>query len=315
MKAHQEAAASISASPFCPDRAAKAARIFTGWLNSAAQADRIDLLLFLSSGENALARAVQATSLPGFPRHGLLQASRTTLVLAETDYRNFEERLDLQIEGFSGLTLCDLLRGLNVPPPAEHVLDDLGFGGSPALTAKQGYSLRRFLMAYRWEILKSAARARRGVFLQLQQFRPEPGMRLAVVDSGLEADIPDALEAAIAGMFDLDLYVYRLHAPRLQRDNDGIQVRALLGPEAKDLVSAQRAFIQRLFAPGGGRVVGYEELGHRMEPVLLGSDTPSADMDAFMASVEAHCRLSEPAMGDRPPPEPAQAFLDLLKDA
>ncbi|MEP9376493.1 hypothetical protein ABLE91_07270 [Aquabacter sp. CN5-332] len=289
---------------------------FLRWVGTQAQADKIDLVLFVSAGESLPTRAATALNLSGFPRVGTLQVSRSILLLAATNYRNFDEQMEALTSGFVGLRLHDFLQRLDVPPPAGHVLEDLGFGEKIILTAAQAQPLRRFLLAYRWEILKSAARARRGLFLQLQQLRVAPGTRLAVVDMGFDSKIPSALSTALEGMFDVDLCFYNLFSPvGASPKHEVVPVRAMLGQSTGPEMAANRALVEMLINPAGGELVGYEDRGAGMAAVLFSPPAPNRQQVAHLIDgAEAFCRQAQGRAGGADPVAAFQPFMDFVKN-
>lgn len=298
------------------DQSGPAVAAFLRWVSTQAQADKVDLVLFISAGESLPARAAGALGISGFPPSGTLQVSRNVLLLAAMNHRTFDEQMEALTPDFVGLRLQDFLQRLDVPPPADHVLEDLGFGGKAALTTAQAQPLRRFLMAYRWDILKSAVRARRGLFRQLQQAHVAPGTRLAVVDTGVDSKIPNALAAALDGMFDVDLRFYSLFSPAgVPLKHEVVPVRAMLGRPPGPEMAANQALLELLINPAGGALVGYEDRGAGMAAVLLSPAVPDRQQVAHLIDgAEAFCRQAQGKAGDTDPVAAFQPFMDFVKN-
>jgi len=178
---------------------------FLAWIARQARDSAIDHLLFLTPGCAPLVPLTSCASELG--HHSFLPGSARAFLVAGTDHRTFEEQLPLLIRDFEGRSLAEVLGHLNAKVPDDHVLADLGFGSDVRLRRQDERQLRRFLLAYRRDILRAAQQARGAVFRALIHAGVRPGMNLAVVDLGWDGAaieafahiLPEMMEADISG--------------------------------------------------------------------------------------------------------------------
>ncbi|MFG1465751.1 hypothetical protein V5F77_22970 [Xanthobacter sp. DSM 24535] len=241
---------------------------FTHWLSEQARRDRIDLLLFCPGPGTALEQIAAAPHAPLLPRHAYFAVGATAIMLAGTHDRNFDARVDLMVAGAHGLRTFELLERFGIPVPAAFMMADLGLGDEVVIDPSTEPLLRRFLGAYRWEILKIARRNRRGLFRDLLALGLGPQMRVGLVDLGWEGHLVESMTLALEHIFEVEIHGYSLcllDTPESRRRQGrfnlkGMLSRATLPADTLGAIGANRAAIELLFTAPHREVIGLEDL-------------------------------------------------------
>ncbi|MFG1423687.1 hypothetical protein [Roseixanthobacter liquoris] len=248
---------------------------FQHWLDQQARRDDIDLLLFCPGMGTALERLAQHPDAPQLPRHAYFGIGPTVIMLAGTHDRNFDTRIDMLLAGAHGLRTFEVLQHLDVPAPASFVLADIGLGDDVIIDSTTEPLVRRFLGAYRWEILKVARRNRRGLFRNLLDYGLAPKMRVALVDIGWDGSLLESFVQALEHMFDVEIFGYSLcllDTPESRRRQGrfnlkGLFSRATLPAERLAAIGANRAAIELLFTPPHRDIIGLDDLPGAVMPI------------------------------------------------
>jgi predicted HAD superfamily hydrolase len=241
---------------------------FLNWIKQESVKDQIDLILFVSRDGYVLERLAKRDETGTFPRFSYFKGSRVSFSLAATDETNFERQIDFLIAGSQELAPVEVLERIGVPPPADHVMEDLGLGNDVVIGPEIEDRLRSFLYAYRWEILKVCRRNRQGLFQYLIDLGIVPGMRIAMVDVGWNGTTQDAFQAALNKLIDVDLIGYYLcltDLPDCLRRRQTLNMKALItsnsvSPDIVQQVYANRVAIELFFSAPHYPVIGYQRM-------------------------------------------------------
>jgi hypothetical protein len=266
---------------------------FLHWLDQQARRDNIDLLLLCPGVGTAVERVSQHPDAPQLSRHGYFCIGPSVIMLAGTHDRNFDTRIDMLLAGAHGLRTFELLQRLDVPAPASFVLADIGLGDDVIIDSTTEPLLRRFLGAYRWEILKVARRNRRGLFRSLLDHGLAPKMRVALVDIGWDGTLLESFVQALEHMFDVEIFGYCLclldnqeSRRRQGRFNlKGLFSRASLPAERLESIGANRAAIELLFTPPHREIIGLDDLPAAVQPIESGIGPSSERLEAVSTEV------------------------------
>ncbi len=266
---------------------------FLDWIIEKTQTDRIDHLLFLSRDGYILNEIGRGWGDQRLPKFTYFRGSRTAFTLAAINEKNFVEYLPFLLSGAEGLSAGELLERIDVPVPADRVLDDIGLGAGVAVAPENLLRMGSFLQAWRWEILKVCRRNRRALRLYLEEIGIRPGNRVALVDIGWNGTTQDAFENATADFIDLQVFGYYFcladTPERLQRQQtrrmEALVASPATSPDIVAKLFAHRVAVEMFFsAPhgsiggyalsGAGRVVAVEDLGrgHNADLARINSD-------------------------------------------
>jgi predicted HAD superfamily hydrolase len=181
---------------------------FLDWISAQAKRDKIDRILFLARDGYILERIAHLHTDAPLPKSDYFLGSRTVFTLAAINESNFSEFLPFLVAGADGLSPSELLDRIGVVPPADSVMEDLGLGSTFSITLSKMETLKEFLYAYRWEILKVCRRNRQALFAYLKELAIKAGDRVALVDIGWNGTTQDAFERAIQNMLEIDVFGY-----------------------------------------------------------------------------------------------------------
>ncbi|MFG1428727.1 hypothetical protein [Roseixanthobacter glucoisosaccharinicivorans] len=248
---------------------------FHHWLDQQARRDNIDLLLLCPGVGAAIERMSRHPDAPSLCRHDYFRVGPTVIMLAGTHDRNFDTRIDMLLAGAHGLRTFELLQRLDIPAPASFVLADIGLGDDVVIDATTEPLVRRFLSAYRWEILKVARRNRRGLFRSLLDHGLTPKMRVALVDIGWDGTLVESFAQALEHMFDVEIFGYSLcllDTPESRRRQGrfnlkGLFSRASLPAERLAALGGNRTAIELLFTPPHREIIGLDDLPGAIVPI------------------------------------------------
>lgn len=243
-----------------------AALAFLHWIKRVAARDEIDLVLFMSRDGYVLERMEKRGDASVFPRCEYFKSSRIALTLAATDESNFEKMVPFLLSGAEELSPFELLERIGVTPWADNVMSDIGLGPEVRLGPATVERLKTFLWASRWEILKTCRAVRAGLFSYLHELGVKPGMRVGLVDVGWNGTSQEALETALRGMLDIDLYGYYLcltDQPECLRRKALYRMDSMLSPETSGTrvvrkVYANRVAVELFFSAPHHAVIGYD---------------------------------------------------------
>jgi FMN phosphatase YigB (HAD superfamily) len=298
---------------------------FLDWVAAQAEADGVERVLFVSRDGFVLERIARARAAaapsdePSLPAFSYFMGSRTAFTLAGMTEANFAAHLDFLLSGSDGMAPLELLERLDVTPPADHIMDDLGLGRDVVLDRTMRPRARDFLVASRAAILRVARRNRQGLFQYLRACGVRSGMRVALVDIGWHGTTQLALERALDGLMEIDLrgyYFCLADTEDTRRRQEAGTMRALYAADTlpEDRLRAiydNRLAIELFFSAPHDAVIGYArtpdgtvapvtDAGRVPEPGLAAiASEMAAGMEAFAARFEAFCReigfVREPA--------------------
>jgi len=238
---------------------------FLDWIAERARRDEIDHLLFLARDGYVLDGIARSRPDQCLPKFTYFRGSRTAFTLAAITEKNFADALPFLLSGAEGLSAHELLERINVPAPADRVLEDIGLGAGVVATQARMQQMADFLHAWRWEILKVCRRNRRALLAYLRELGIQPGSRIALVDIGWNGTTQNAFENAIENFFDLQVFGYYFclaNTPeRLQRQQTR-RMAALVSspstaPEVVAKIFANRVAVELLFSAPHASISGY----------------------------------------------------------
>ncbi|MFG1399662.1 hypothetical protein [Roseixanthobacter pseudopolyaromaticivorans] len=304
---------------------------FVHWLGEQARRDQIDLLLFCSGPGMALIRIAEGPYPPLLPRHGYFATGPAAILLAGTHDRNFDARLELFMAGCHGMRAFEVLERFDIPVPAPFMMADIGLGDDVVIDHATEPLLRRFLSAYRWEILKVARRNRRGLFRELLDLGAGPNMRVALVDLGWDGSLLESFIHTVQDMIEIEIFGYSFCLLDTQESRrrqgllnlKGLLSRSSLPPEQLAAIGANHAAIELLFTPPHREIIGLDDLpgavariesrkGYGSDRLEAVSTETSEGVAAFAALFNTFCARA----GFEPDPiAVCQPFLAVAADA
>jgi hypothetical protein len=236
------------------------------WVRDQAVIDRVDVVLFVARDGYVLNELVQCGHATGMPPHAYFPGSRVAFALSTIDERNFDRWLDFLVAGCHGLSPDEVLERIGVTAPERKVMEDLGLGDAVIIDAGNLGRVREFLSAYRAEIIRTAARNRRGLFNLLHSFGIRSGMRVAMVDVGWSGTTQETMRNALAELFDVELVGYYLglvDSPECNRRRSEMPMKALLdsssvGAERMAKLYERRVGVELMFSAPHEATIGYE---------------------------------------------------------
>lgn len=269
---------------------------FLEWIARRAADDGIDHILFLSRDGYALERVAHMRPDLALPPFSYFLGSRTAFTLAAMTDGNFSRFLPFLLSGSIGLAPGELLERIGVPVPAESVMDNLGLGRNVRVSAALEHPLMQFLIAYRWEILRTCRNNRRALYRYLRQSGLRSGNRVALVDVGWRGTTQEAFELALEPLMDLDVFGYYFclsDTPQQAPGSDGKRkMSAMLtvantSRETIDTLYRNRVAIELFFSAPHASVIGWHLEGDDVEPVMdTGRGTVTNLTDSTAAIVQ-----------------------------
>lgn len=185
-----------------------AAVAFLEWIAEQARQDKIDRVLFLARDGYCLHRIAQARADNRLPPHDYFLGSRVAFTLAAMTESNFLKFIPFLLSGAEELSVYEVFERIGVSPPASSLMEMFGLEANAAVTGTRRALLEEFLYINRWEILKICRKNRRALFVYLNKLGITPGTRVALVDVGWSGTTQDALETAVAGLMELEVFGY-----------------------------------------------------------------------------------------------------------
>jgi len=258
------------------------------WVRDQAVLDAVDVVLFVARDGYVLDQLVKRGHAPGMPPHAYFRGSRVAFALSTINEGNFDRWLDFLLSGCLGLSPDEVLQRIGVTPPERRVMEDLGLGDAVIIDANNLGRMREFLSAYRTEIIRTAARNRRGLFNLLHSFGIRPGMRVAMVDVGWSGTTQETMRNALAELIDVELVGYYLglaDSAECHRRRAEMPMRALLdssfvGADRMAKLYERRVGVELMFSAPHEATIGYalgsdgkvhvvEDAGRGADPLAL----------------------------------------------
>ncbi|WP_458071347.1 HAD family hydrolase [Rhodanobacter sp. BL-MT-08] len=236
------------------------------WVRDQAIIDAVDVVLFVARDGYVLDQLVQRGHAPGLPRHAYFPGSRVSFALSTINEHNFDRHIDFLVSGCHGLSPDEVLERIGVAAPDRNVMEDMGLGDTVIIHAENLGRMREFLSAYRAEIIRIAARNRRGLFNLLHSLGIRAGMRIAMVDVGWNGTTQETMRNALVDLLDVELVGYYLglaDSAECHRRRAEMPMKALLdsssigtGPMAK--LHERRVGVEMMFCAPHEATIGYE---------------------------------------------------------
>lgn len=266
---------------------------FLEWIRERARQDGIDHLLFLSRDGYALEHIARGKAWSDFPAFHYFLGSRVAYTLAATDRSNFSQFIPFFLSGADGLMPSELLERIGVPPPAPHIMEDLGLGPAVKVGPANYDLLTSFAYAYRGEILKVCQRNRRALYLYINQLGITPDSRVALVDVGWSGTTQEAFEMAVRPLMHLDVYGYYFclaDTPERIRRSAKLKMAAMVDATGTDAASlatiyANRVAVEQFFSAPHHSVIGLAVGVAGVEPVMDAGRGSSANLSAVTDEV------------------------------
>lgn len=239
------------------------------WVRDQAVLDAVDVVLFVARDGYVLDQLVQRGHAPGMPPHAYFLGSRVAFALSTINERNFDRWMDFLVSGCHGLSPDEVLERIGVTAPERSLMEDLGLGDAIIIDAENLGRVREFLSAYRAEIIRTAARNRRGLFNLLHSLGIRAGMRIAMVDVGWNGTTQETMRNALAELLDVELVGYYLglaDSPECHRRRAEMPMKALLdsssvGAERMAKLHERRVGVEMMFCAPHEATIGYELKG------------------------------------------------------
>lgn len=236
------------------------------WVRDQAVLDAVDVVLFVARDGYVLDQLVQRGHAPGMPPHAYFPGSRVAFALSTINEHNFDRWMDFLVSGCHGLSPDEVLERIGVRVPERSVMEDLGLGDGVIIGAENLGRVREFLSAYRAEIIRTAARNRRGLFNLLHSHGIRAGMRVAMVDVGWSGTTQETMHNALAELFDVELVGYYLgltDSAECRRRRAEMPMKALLdsssaGAERMAKLYERRVGVEMMFSAPHEATIGYE---------------------------------------------------------
>jgi predicted HAD superfamily hydrolase len=239
------------------------------WVRDQTVLDAVDVVLFVARDGYVLDQLVQHGHAPGMPPHAYFPGSRVAFALSTINEHNFDRWMDFLVSGCYGLSPDEVLERIGVTAPERSVMEDLGLGDAIIIDAENLGRVRDFLSAYRAEIIRTAARNRRGLFNLLHSLGIRAGMRVAMVDVGWNGTTQETMRNALAELLDVELVGYYLglaNSAECHRRRAEMPMKALLdsssvGAERMAKLHGRRVGMEMMFCAPHEATIGYELKG------------------------------------------------------
>jgi len=246
---------------------------FLEWVRQQCKQDSIDHLLFVSRDGYAMERVAKIRN-GNLPRHAYFLGSRTAFSLAAMNEDNFTEFVPFLLSGSDNLAPAELLERIGVVPPAPQIMEQLGLGPDVRMEPAYHKIFARFLIAYRWEILRVCQRNRHALYRSLLEHGLRSGDRIALVDVGWNGTTQSAFELAVRQMMDLSVYGYYLclaDTPDRHHREYTQRMRAMLDTvDAKNearILYDNRLIVEQFFSAPHDSVIGLDVSGNQIIPI------------------------------------------------
>jgi hypothetical protein len=256
--------------------------------------------------------------------------SRTAFTLSAMDSGNFEKYIPFLLSGVNGLAPSEVLERIGVQPPSLKIMTDLGLGQDTSVGPSNLDNIKKFLLAYRREILKVCQRNRRGLFQYLREVGVRPGSRIAIVDVGWNGTTQEAFEAAVRPLMDIDVVGYYFclaNTPERLSRSSKQTMTAFINEDNTSAavvatVYANRVAIEQFFSAPHDSVIGYEVGSQGVTPVMdAGRGDTASLLDISTAVCEGavaftkHLKTFPDISGIHPTPlDWISPLIDLLND-
>lgn len=253
------------------------------WVRRQCEADSIDHVLFVSRDGYALERVADILEQEWPCSHSYFYGSRTAFSLAAMNEENFREFIPFLLSGADGLAPGELLERIGVAPPTPAIMNQLGLGEQVRVAPPLYDALAKFLIAYRWEILKVCARNRHALYRSLLDHGLRPGHRVALVDVGWNGTTQEAFERSLAQLMDITVQGYYLclaDTPERRQREGQHKMRAMVdghGNRASGLYQ-NRVIVEQFFSAPHDSVIGLDMVNGEVVPVT----------DAGRGAISAH---------------------------
>ena len=239
------------------------------WVRDQTVLDAVDVVLFVARDGYVLDQLVQRGHAPGMPPHAYFPGSRVAFALSTINEHNFDRWMGFLVSGCYGLSPDEVLERIGVTAPERSVMEDLGLGDAIIIDAENLGRVREFLSAYRAEIIRTAARNRRGLFNLLHSLGIRAGMRVAMVDVGWNGTTQETMRNALAELLDVELVGYYLaladsaecHRRRAEMPMKALLDSSSVGAERMAKLHERRVGMEMMFCAPHEATIGYELKG------------------------------------------------------
>lgn len=253
-----------------------AATGFLDWIAEQSHKDKIDKILFLARDGYVLHQIVEHGVAPHLPPTAYLKGSRVYFLLCTLTHQNFAQLLPELLTGAIGLSAYELFERLGVAPPAETVMDHLGFPDCNKITQSNLIQHARLLTAFRSEILRIAQRNRQVLYGYLHSLGIHSGQRLAIVDVGWNGTTQKFFAQAVQPMFDLHIQGYYFclaNSDHCQQRLKTQKMKALFSSETcshKQIsqLYANRVLIELFFSAPHPSIIGLERVDNKAQHIV-----------------------------------------------
>ena len=246
------------------------------WIENKAKQDNISKVLFLARDGFLLKKIADEYQLVDFPEYEYFYGSRTTFNLAAIDEQNFNDSIPFLLSGSEGLSPFEVLERIGVAAPDDKVMESLELGDSSFLTAANDVDMRRFLHAYRWDILQVCKRNRRALFQYLVQLGIKEGDNIALVDVGWSGSSQEAFIKAVKQLMDVNVFGYYFclaeTSEKKERENsqnmEGMISAQSVGIKTLNEIYKNRVTFETFFSAPHDSVIGLQTHQSKVLPVF-----------------------------------------------
>ncbi|WP_146001010.1 HAD family hydrolase [Chimaeribacter californicus] len=248
---------------------------FLRWISEQCRQDNIDTLLFVSRDGYTLEKMASGYDGITLPSFHYFMGSRIAFNLALMDEANYEQHLAFLMSGADGLSPGELLERIGLEPPVEKIMTEIGLPATLIIGPENYDLVRKFLMAYRAEIVKICRRNRRGLYMYLHLLGIRSGSRVALVDVGWSGTTQEAFERAVKPMLDISVvgYYFCLANTHERRRREATHtMKALVNASAApasmiDSIYENRMAAELFFSAPHNTIIGYQPVGQRVVPI------------------------------------------------
>jgi predicted HAD superfamily hydrolase len=248
---------------------------FLSWIVQQSKADKIDYVLFVSRDGYIPERVARHYFNDSLPPFSYFLGSRIVFNLAMIDEQNFDQNISFLMSGADGLAPGELLERIGLEPPLQSILTDLGFEEGFRIGPENHELVKKFLSAYRNEILKICRRNRRGLFIYLRNMNIRAGSKVALVDVGWSGTTQEAFENAVASIMDISVVGYYFclaNTLERQRRESRQEMKALItsestSPSLVDKIYENRIVVELFFSAPHNSIIGYLPNGSNVTTV------------------------------------------------
>ena len=233
---------------------------FSQWLKKVTIVDEIDALLYLARDGYMIKKYSDRNrkdEVSG-PVEVYFKGSRTSFILSSINDGNFNEYIPYLLSGAHELSAHELFERIGVVPPAQHVLDALGFAEHKAIKDISYNNIYNLLHSMKKDILNVCRANRRGLHQLLIDLNLPDNAKIGLVDIGWKGTTQEAFENAIHPFFNYKVYGYYFCLVNNISETKKSMIHSLTaGEDVINKIYGNRVAFELLFSAPHETIIGH----------------------------------------------------------